>query len=322
LAEVFMRPYNMKVWAHPPEAMNTAWVGERVAVTDLSRVLRNLVYNRDDLSWGPNNRFQFPKAGGTGAIWDACAAALPQERLRFSTAVVDVNLKNRTLRTANGTEIVYEALISTMPLRELIKLSRRQDLLPLANKGLLYSSSNIIGIGLRGRPKPELAKKCWMYFPEADCPFYRVTVFSNYSPANVPDPTQHWSLMCEVSESSCKPVDQKSLIDAVVEGALSTRLIAERNDIVSLWSFRAPYGYPTPGLHRDEALDELIPEFERWSVYSRGRFGLWKYEVSNQDHSFMQGVEIVERLLNGRPETTAVNPSFTNSKKHPWPYDA
>jgi hypothetical protein len=166
-----------------------------------------------------------------------------------------------------------------------------------------------------------MAKKCWIYFPEDNCPFYRATVFGNYSPANVPDPDLYWSLMCEVSESPYKLVDHASLCEDVVSGALNTRLIADRSDIVSIWSYRAPYGYPTPGLHRDEALGELIPEFERWGVYSRGRFGMWKYEVSNQDHSFMQGVEVIERLFNGRSEITAFNANLANSKKHPWPFE-
>lgn len=29
-----------------------------------------------------------------------------------------------------------------------------------------------------------------------------------------------------------------------------------------------------------------------------------RYEVSNQDHAFMQGVEVVDRLLEGKPEYT------------------
>jgi hypothetical protein len=31
---------------------------------------------------------------------------------------------------------------------------------------------------------------------------------------------------------------------------------------------------------------------------------MWKYEVANTDHSLMQGVELVDRLLLGTPETT------------------
>jgi hypothetical protein len=39
-------------------------------------------------------------------------------------------------------------------------------------------------------------------------------------------------------------------------------------------------------------------------VYSRGRFGAWQYEVGNMDHSVMQGVEVVNRVLLGEPEET------------------
>ena len=31
---------------------------------------------------------------------------------------------------------------------------------------------------------------------------------------------------------------------------------------------------------------------------------MWKYEVANTDHTLMQGVELVNRLIKGEPETT------------------
>lgn len=321
LADLFMLPYNFKAWSYPPELMNASWVGERVAVTDYKRILHNIAQAKDDISWGPNNTFQFPVRGGTGAIWQACAERLPQERLRFHTRVTGLDLQSHEVTTADGTTFKYEHLISTIPLRELIRLSGQSQFNESAERGLLYSSSNIFGIGLRGATPEHLRKKCWIYFPEDNCPFYRVTVFSNYSPNHVPNIGKNWSLMAEVSESPYKPVDQTRLLEHVIEGLLATRLIERREDIVSTWKYRAHYGYPTPGLERDATLQEIIPFFANKNVYSRGRFGLWKYEVSNQDHSFMQGVEVVERLLNNRAEVTAQNPNLANSKKHPWPFD-
>src|SRR5205085_9001571 len=54
----------------------------------------------------------------------------------------------------------------------------------------------------------------------------------------------------------------------------------------------------------DGILSQVIPYLEQQDVYSRGRFGMWKYEVSNTDHTLMEGVECGNRLLLGEPEQT------------------
>ena len=43
IAKHFMTPYNFKVWAHPAEMMNKEWIGERVAVLDVNRAIKNVV---------------------------------------------------------------------------------------------------------------------------------------------------------------------------------------------------------------------------------------------------------------------------------------
>src|SRR5206468_10934571 len=59
-----------------------------------------------------------------------------------------------------------------------------------------------------------------------------------------------------------------------------------------------------PSVERDSILAQAIPFLEQHNIYSRGRFGMWKYEVSNTDHTLMQGVELVNRLLLDEPEQT------------------
>jgi protoporphyrinogen oxidase len=60
IAKYFMIPYNKKVWAYEPNEMSSKWIGERVSVVDLERIEKNIAENRDDVSWGPNNKFLFP----------------------------------------------------------------------------------------------------------------------------------------------------------------------------------------------------------------------------------------------------------------------
>src|SRR6185369_262526 len=67
IVKYFMKPYNQKVWGVPLEQMAKGWIAERVSLIDLDRIERNIAEKRDDLSWGPNATFKFPKHGGTGA---------------------------------------------------------------------------------------------------------------------------------------------------------------------------------------------------------------------------------------------------------------
>jgi protoporphyrinogen oxidase len=303
LCETFMLPYNRKVWAYDPSRLGVGWMGERVATIDLKRILSNVVLRRDDVGWGPNSTFRFPLHGGTGAIWTAVAAQLPAGRLQFKRTAAAIDCERKQIAFADGTTAPYDVLISTMPLdRLLCSIVGRPDLAERASQ-FVYSSSHIVGIGMTGTPPEDLTTKCWIYFPEDNVPFYRATVFSNYSPNNVPTTTPHWSLMAEVSESRDKPVKVQTLVAEVIDGFRACGFL-DPATIVTSWHRRLDHGYPTPWLGRDEVLEPIEAALRSQSILSRGRFGAWKYEVSNQDHSFMQGVEAVDRVISGGDEPT------------------
>jgi len=159
-----------------------------------------------------------------------------------------------------------------------------------------------------------------MYFPDSNCSFYRVTVFSNYSPHNVPSPGSTWSLMAEVSETAYLLRNRECLVEDVVNQMVAIGLIPDPDAILSRWNTVLTPGYPTPSLERDSILRHALPALEDREIYSRGRFGAWKYEVSNQDHSFMQGVEVVDRILLGSSEATLQQPDRVNQRYNPFPY--
>ncbi len=424
IADVFMRPYNFKVWAVPPSEMQCGWLGERVATVDAKKLVSDVIHDRAaEVSWGPNAEFRFPAKGGTGKIWrdvaqklcggyDAETGNYTKQRygvrvMRVDTAkrevVVETDVTDEdtgaVVETQRGT-IRYGKLLSTMPLDKFLELcdddtraktveswstavvdssssasgegtgavsandSRTASVVPAylrksgdpqsTRAGLFHSSSHIIGLGIRGtHPHGD---KCWQYFPEDNCPFYRCTVFTNYSEHHAPSadvalPTilrgdlstsgasgegnggpcnvgPYWSLMLEVSESvPHKPVDATvravlpgaelclpQVVIDTIRGCVATGLMRSDDEIVSIHHERVEYGYPTPSLGRDAALERTLPFLKEKGVYSRGRFGAWKYEVANQDHSCMQGVEAVDNILSGSAEMTVNHPSIVNKR--------
>jgi protoporphyrinogen oxidase len=315
MADIFLRPYNSKVWAYPPAKLDLGWVGERIAVPDPLRVVRNVVMQTDDVSWGPNNYFRFPARGGTGAIWNALASHLPPGRIQTGQEVVALDSHAKVLHFANGSKQPYGTLISSMPLDQLATISGRKDWIELAS-GLKHSAVNVIGVGLRGKPSATLSSKCWMYFPHDSIAFYRLTHFSHYSPDNVDDIHKHWSLMAEVSESPEKPIDHATLADATIRSLLAVGLIEGPDQVTHTWTHRVEYGYPTPALGRDAILRRLLPQLHKRDILSRGRFGAWLYEVGNMDHAFMQGLEAASHVLHGYPEMTVWHPHLVN-QPHP-----
>jgi protoporphyrinogen oxidase len=305
IANEFMLPYNFKTWAHHPNEMAYQWIGERVATINLQRIVENIVYDRMDASWGPNNTFQFPAKGGTGAIWSSIGSIVGLDHVRLNTAVEQINAKEKTVVLKDGTTLQYENLLSTIPLDKCAaSVKDLPESLKSTAQKLRHSSTNVVGIGIEGQPSEELRTKCWMYFPESSTPFYRMTLFSKYSPANVPDIKKHYSLMCEVSESDRKPVNAAQVVEETVRGLKVNGLLGAKDKIISKWHYREEYGYPTPSLERDNILRQVVPALDSLGVYSRGRFGGWKYEVSNQDHTFMQGVEWASKIVSGEAEQT------------------
>jgi len=317
--------------------MQCQWLGERVANPDLKNVTKNVILQKTAGNWGPNATFRFPAHGGTGAIWIAVAKTLPKEKTQFgkqgTVKSIDADAKKVTLE--NGNTIKYEKLITTMAVDSLVEKMHDQALISLS-KDLFYSTTHVIGVGVRGERPERIGDKCWLYFPEPDCPFYRATIFSNYSPNNQPAstkklPTVHhadgskpsstdpkegpyWSIMLEVSESSLKPVDNPSLLADSIRGLLNTQMLQPHDEIVSTYHRRFDHGYPTPTLERESVLKHLLPQLQQKDIYSRGRFGSWRYEVGNQDHSFMLGVEAADHIVNGAAELTLNYPDFVNGR--------
>jgi protoporphyrinogen oxidase len=305
IAKHFMIPYNFKVWAHPAEMMNKEWIGERVAVLDYKRAIKNVVMGTDDFGWGPNNTFKFPLRGGTGEFYRRFGPKL-EGHVNLNKTVDFINIAKKEVRFKDGEVVKYDRLISAMPLDKLcndvINGEMPRDIKKAA-AGLKHSGGYMVGVGIK-QPCP--STKSWMYFPEDNCPFYRVTYLSNYSPYMTPDNKTHYSLLCETSYSEFKEVDGRTIVDDTIQGLINSGMIteADRKDIVDTWCYHADYSYPTPTVERDAILAKVIPYLESHEIYSRGRFGMWKYEVSNTDHTLMQGVELINRLMLGEAEQT------------------
>lgn len=144
--------------------MQCQWLGERVAAPDLKTVTKNVILQKTAGNWGPNATFRFPAHGGTGNIWIRLAETLPKQNIRFGSQgkvkKVDADLKLVLLE--DGRSINYKKLISTMAVDALAEKLEDTELVNLS-KGLFYSSTHVIGVGVRGERPERIGDKCWVW---------------------------------------------------------------------------------------------------------------------------------------------------------------
>ena len=319
IVKLLMGPLNQKQWAHAPAQLTDTWARHRsgsttrnVADMDLGKMVRNLLLGRDDVGWTPETKVTYPAEGGSGAIWSSVARAIPAKKMLLGTRIVSVSLAEKTAELSNGETIAWEQMVSTMPLDVLLRSVEGQPELTAKADGLVKARSRLFGFGVRGTLPARYAGLHSCQVTDADVPFWRLNFPMTVAQGNGPEGC--YSMLCEVSEPASQPARPLADLRAEVEESLYRMGLLGRPGmaLVSTWEYTIEHGYPVPFLGRDRLLQEVQPVLEQAGVYSRGRFGAWRYEISNQDHAFMQGVEVVRRILFRMPEETFGNAVAVN----------
>lgn len=283
LYDSFFYPLSMKTWGLPPEDMDHAWTSLRSGSQNLNvpRVsLRSPV--------GTVEYFPYPDAG-SGSLWDGIAARLDRGAQRYGTRLIALDLLKQVAQFDNAPDIRFDRLVSTVPLDQLCEIAGDGACRQLGQH-LLHTQVRLLGFGFRGPIPESLHDKTYIYCASVEVAWLRATVLSNYSPAMAPPGC--WNILFEVSapaSAAGSDTDQlaRQCLDSLVGLGVDLRQLDGR------WSRFLDYGYPIPTLRRDAALREILTAFSTRNVYSRGRFGGWRYESCNQDYSFAQGVEAI-----------------------------
>jgi protoporphyrinogen oxidase len=309
LTKHVMGPLNHKMWAHPLDELGSAWSTHRsgskeknIPDVHVGKIVSNLLLNRDDPGWTDTTTVRYPLRGGMGAIWDRIFLSLPSGCKSLSSSVAAINAADKRLLLNDGTAVRYDHLVTSIPLNSLLDLLTDQPRLSERSKDFHVSRVQLFGFGIIG-PMPVILNRVHAFnVPSPDIQFWRVNIPSNFSPGNIPTPDNTWSILCECSSPPHLATDYTS--GEIVKTLREMKLLPSDCTVVSEFTSKLQHGYPVPFYGRDVLINEVQEGLESLDIYSRGRFGGWRYEVSNQDHAFMQGVEIIDRLCDGKPEYT------------------
>jgi UDP-galactopyranose mutase len=290
IAEHFAIPYNRKLWSVPLNEMETSWLGGRVPLPDLEEMIEGAL-SPSPKPMGPNARFGYPLRGGFQMLMDAWLPHLKGD-VRLSSRVVQVSPERHRMLLADGAELSYEHLISTMPLPVLIRQmgEAAPPSIRAAAARLRHVSVRCVHIGV-GREK--LTEKHWIYYPE-DTVFHRVFVKGNASPYC--NPPGGFGLTCEITYSPYKPLpcDGDELVGRCIEECRQVGLIAREDPIWAAAQCDLSHAYVVYDHSRAEAVGEIREWLADRDIILAGRYSEWEYY--NSDHAFLAGKRAADEV--------------------------
>lgn len=282
IAKNFMVPYNSKLWKYPLDKMTLEWMGRFVPSPSVEDVLDGLL-PKGRQGAGYNAGFYYPETGGIEAVIKGIFEGV-KGCVTLNERAAYIDMAKKIVYTDKG-ERPYERLISTMPLKELLKITGRPEYAGYAEK-LKAVNVYCLNLGFRLKKKIDMS---WVYVPEKKHPFYRVGFPHNFSPHNAPE--NMGSVFAEVSYNGAKPpadIDKK-----IISGLISMGIIESRADIAAFLPMTLPGAYVIYDRQRREILDKVVPELETAGIFLAGRYGRWEY--SSMEDAVLEGFEAAKK---------------------------
>jgi len=273
LADIFMIPYNQKLFIHPLEEMEISWTSWSVPRPTVKEV-KVIAAGGKPPSFGYNATFFYPRRGGIEILPGALGGG-QEDHIRNGIRVRKVNAARKTVTVDGGGEISYRYLINTMPLPDFIGISEGLDE-GFAEAGRRFRHCSVMGlcIGLDGRV---LRDDHWIYFPGEDLPFYRVGFPSNFSGDAAPEGCG--SLYAEAAYVPGKAPDTDRLAETVVGSLKHYGIIGKTAKVAARLDLTIPCAYVFHDRYRAEKLGLVLDRLRAAQIFSVGRYGAWEYSA-------------------------------------------
>lgn len=301
LYQIFFKTYSEKLWGINCTELDSDFASQRIKKLSLFEAVKNaLVFRNNNKHATLVDQFAYP-VKGTGSVYtkmmDKIIASGGNVHLGTPVEKV-VTSDNRvtSLHLADGKEVAYDHIISTMPLN---LLSERLGTMPeeLIRKVRSLKFRNTILAYLQV-DQTDLFPDQWLYIHDSEVKTGRITNFRNWVPQLYGE--HHESILC--MEYWCNFEDElwstdDETLKSLARGEIEKIGLTPGDRILDAHIFRIPRCYPVYFSGYQEMLlpvQEFLDNINNLHVI--GRYGAYKY--NNQDHSILMGMLAAENILN------------------------
>lgn len=290
LAKHFFAPYQTKIFDYDIKKITASWTGRFVPATSLKQIITGAISNKQQ-ELGYNANFFYPKHGGINS-WVQKFANQLNTKIKTNYCVEKIDFKNKIILFTNGDFEQYDQLITTMPLKTLLKLSSEPTNQNLKSAQTKLICNSVVNFNL-GINRPDISDKHWIYFPEEKYPFYRLGFYHNFSKHVTPPNCS--SVYGEFSYINKSEKQIREKLNISLQATKKLLNIGEQ-DIATQKIIHIPHAYVIYDFWREKNLPKVHETLNNMNIYSCGRYGEWKY--SSMQEAVLDGKKVVEDIFN------------------------
>ncbi len=273
IAQRYPIRYTQKYWATPASKLSTSWIGNRMRRAELDEILYG-AFSSETPNTYYTKEMRYPETGGYKAF---IQPLIDESSIRLEHKASAIDIIKKTVTFANGVQVAYQNLVSTLPLPVVMELIHGAPAVVLeAAAALKATSIDLVSVAFN---KP-LIKDLWFYIYDEDILASRAYSPSVKSPENAPVGCS--SLQFEIYSYGPQSKFNSNELKENTFQALKKMKIADEDDIIFIDHRFLKFGNVIFEQGMEERRKIVLDWLEQSGVASCGRFGEWDYLWSNQ----------------------------------------
>lgn len=315
LYQMFFEYYTENLWGRHPQEIDSSWGESRVSGISIKKVLLHALNKNSKHAQEKSfvDTFRYPKYG-SGQFWDIIAEKVRTMggNIIMNTKVEKIHVHKNAIHEielSNGSKIITDTLISTMPIKNLINSLNNvpNNIKNIANK--LPYRDYILCAMLVDKLKIENSTEIktiknqipdvWIYIQDRNVKLGRIVIFNNFSPYIVSDyKNSVWIgleyFVCE--NDKYWNIPEKEFQNFATDELNKIGIIDKNTNILLTHVEKCKKAYPAyfDGYNEIEKINEYINNID--GIACIGRNG--KHQYNNIDDSILDGLQLAERLEN------------------------
>lgn len=274
ITEKYLIPYNRKLWNYPPEKLSLEWLAAGIPMPPADDIIKSSLGIKTE-GYQQNLTFYYPIKGGINALVKPMEERL-RDRITYNFDVNSVSKEGGKFVVSDGKyERKYDRLVSCMPLPDLIDSMEEvpKDIVKAKNS-LRYNSLITVMLGV---DEPRMNNISWMYTPQEDVDFNRLSFPFNFSQNVAPEGKS--SILVE---TTCLPDDPllRQSSEKIAEKVIDDleRLGFVKSSKICYKSVRkSKYAYIIYNLKYNKNMSRISKFLRQRKIDSCGRFAEFKY---------------------------------------------